>query len=111
MKNDLETCAEEYSALLDQACMNVGADLFEDQIEIFDLAMAKARFSAAMSLANHSGADHQDLATYFLASTLRELDRLLLADPNIYGLSQSGITGKDAINEALKPENVIKIGN
>ena len=55
MKNDLETCAEEYSALLDQACMNVGADLFEDQIEIFDLAMAKARFSAAMSLANHAG--------------------------------------------------------
>ena len=68
--------------------MNIGADLFEDQIEIFDLAMAKARFSAAMSLANHAVTDHQDLATYFLASTLRELDRLLLADPTVYGLSQ-----------------------
>ncbi len=110
MKNDLETCAEEYSALLDQACMNVGADLFEDQIEIFDLAMAKARFSAAMSLANHAVTDHQDLATYFLASTLREVDRLLLADPTVYGLSQPEISGKEAINEPLKPENVTKIG-
>ena len=109
MKNDLETCAEEYSALLDQACMNVGADLFEDQIEIFDLAMAKARFSAAMSLASHAMQDHLDLATYFLASTLRELDRLLLADPTVYGLSQPEISGKEAINEPLKPENVTKI--
>ena len=74
MNNDLENSAKEYSALLDQACMNVGADLFEDQIEIFDLAMAKARFSAAMSLVNHSEEEHQGLATYFLASTLRELD-------------------------------------
>ena len=98
MKNDLETCAEEYSALLDQACMKVGADLFDDQIEIFDLAMAKARFSAAMSLANHARADHQDLTTYFLASTLRELDQLLLADPTVYGLSQPEISRKEAVS-------------
>ena len=86
--SDLDKQFDQVTALLNQCAEKLSGDLFEEQIEIYDLAFSRAELLAARVIKDRAKSNSylRDLAGYFCAEAIHSVSNRISRNNVSYGI-------------------------
>ncbi len=105
---------ERIQTLLDRAAKHLQGDLFDEQLELYDLAFATAEVQAAGALNRLAASTTEplvnDLANYVTARAIVSVSQRLSLRAAAYGLRADDMPGIELVNQPLDPAAIRNLG-
>ncbi|MDC0214110.1 acyl-CoA/acyl-ACP dehydrogenase [Gammaproteobacteria bacterium] len=110
--SDLDKQFDNVNTLLNQCTEKLSGDLFEEQIEIYDLAFSRAELLAARVIREKAKHNSylENISNYFCSRVIHSINGRLSQNLESYGIDSNSLLNETALQPYLNSQSVRQLG-